>query len=707
MALRLHWFLPSRPKMSGNARPPRPPSRARRLLERLGPTWAASPVRRSVQVVCLVLFLLLFFYICWPYSAQPSARSAGWAPVNVDTVTGEVDVSTEVLPSEPAVPGDVWYVVDDSRQPPKLLGAFRVVRSSGSQWTLAPTNPMGPDALSQLSTSFGPWSLHANPPDRWPSHYADDLSAKQRIPAATFLAFDPLVSLSTALATRRWVWSLGWAAVVLLVCLVIPRGFCGYVCPLGTLIDLFDWAVGRRVSRFRVARADWWSRVKYVLLAAVLAGSLGGVLLTGFVAAIPVLTRGMAFLLAPLQTGLLQGWQEVPPLEPGQYVSIGLFFGVFALGLLGPRFWCRFLCPTGAVFSLGNLLRLHERQVSPACAGCSRCVAACPFDAVQPDFTTQSADCAFCQTCGGLCPANAITFRPRWPVDAQDASGTGSSHSTASQGRSAARSSLRHPALDRRGFLAAGIGAAAGWLGSVGMDSADAVEVGNSQSSKSPLRPPGSIPEDDFVRQCVRCGECLRVCPNGVLRPLGLEYGLTGLWTPRVAADRSGCQASCNRCGQVCPTGAIRALPLEEKRFVRIGRAVVDPTLCLPYVGRSECQWCVQECARTGHKALEFVRIGTETDAAGTPIADTGFLAPVVQPEKCVGCGMCEAICHAMNVRRNPLLTESAIHVEGGEGKEDRLRTGSYRALREAEEAAGNTSRPDPTGDTYLPDFLK
>jgi ferredoxin len=89
--------------------------------------------------------------------------------------------------------------------------------------------------------------------------------------------------------------------------------------------------------------------------------------------------------------------------------------------------------------------------------------------------------------------------------------------------------------------------------------------VGN-QSGEPPIRPPGSVPEDKFLQLCIRCGQCIKVCPNNVLQPAGFEYGFNGLWTPRVMADWSGCEPSCSNCGQVCPTGAVRALTLEEKR---------------------------------------------------------------------------------------------------------------------------------------------
>src|SRR6185436_16765594 len=191
-----------------------------------------------------------------------------------------------------------------------------------------------------------------------------------------------------------------------------------------------------------------------------------------------------------------------------------------------------------------------------------------------------------------------------------------------------------------------------------------------------PVRPPGSLPEPQFLQACIRCGECFKACPNNVLQPLGFQQGLEGLWTPAVAADHAGCESSCNACGQVCPTGAIRALPLAEKKVARMGLAIVNKSTCLPYAGREACQLCVDECVTAGYHAIEFTRVGTEMDDSGAPLEDSGYLAPVVRADLCVGCGLCQTRCYAVNKQTKGLLTESAIIIEAGVGREYRLLRG-------------------------------
>lgn len=258
--------------------------------------------------------------------------------------------------------------------------------------------------------------------------------------------------------------------------------------------------------------------------------------------------------------------------------------------------------------------------------------------------------------------------------------------------------------LSRRGVLI-GLGGAA----AAGVAVPLAIGSGRVQS-EPPIRPPGSVPEDTFLQLCVRCGQCIKVCPNNVLQPAGLEHGFNGLWTPRVVPDWSGCEPSCNNCGQVCPTGAVRALALEEKRAARIGLAEVDCEACLPHAGRGACQLCVDECRMAGYNAIEFVRVGTRLDENGEPVEGSGYLAPVVCEDLCVGCGLCQMRCRSINVKSEKLLTDSAIRVVAGPGREDRIVSGSYRALqeeratrREQQGAAEDTSG----GTEYLPDFLK
>lgn len=523
----------------------------------IGPVTRASPIRRGVQVLCLLGFLYAFFYVCWPYAETFSEET---------------------------------------------------------------------------------------------------FSNKESFKVELFLLMDPLAGLSTVLAGRFVnAATLWWTVAIVAVCLLVPRGFCGYVCPLGTLIDAFDWLVGRRLRWFQLrdgGTSGWWIQLRYYLLAAVLISSLFGVLLAGFVAAIPVLTRGLMFTAARLQLAIMKGPGQLAPVGWTFYLSISLFLAVFLLSLFGRRFWCRCVCPSGALFSAANLLRIGQRKVDKTCIDCHRCIEICPFDAVREDHTTRTANCTFCQTCGGVCPPGAIQFVTRFHHD---------------DFRPEGGPAVSPRPLSRRVFVAT----AAATGGTAALIRLAAGASGG--DSVRPLRPPGSVPEDLFLDLCIRCAQCFKVCPGPVLHPAGLEYGWESLWTPVVNPDHAGCHQDCNFCTLVCPTGAIRPLEIAAKRRFHMGLARVDSETCLPFrqTDRRECDACYAECRQAGYDAIEMREIEIELDPPPPEgmfselelLEMSRIRAPFVKAAACVGCGICQYRCHTLYVVQQQILDQSAIRV--------------------------------------------
>ena len=471
------------------------------------------------------------------------------------------------------------------------------------------------------------------------------VSDKEVVPAESFLRMDPLVAVSTAVAGRRWHVSLLWSAGVLALCLFVPRGFCGYICPLGTTIDLFDWAIGARVTRLRVLRRGPWAYTKYYLLIAVLVAAALGVLLSGYVAAMPIATRGFVFVFGSIQLALLKHSEMADLLSWERVLAAVLFLGVLGLGFLGGRFWCRYCCPSGGFLSLLSWFRLYERQVTPSCTRCGRCRKVCPFDAIRQDFSTRPLDCAFCRTCADVCLGGAIVFARRQRASEQAATSD-------------------EPRVTRRALL----GAAASGAGAALGVSSGIFDWAKRESR--PLRPPGAVQEDLFLNLCVRCGECIKVCPGPVLHPAGLEAGLEALWTPIVVPKAAGCHYLCHSCGQVCPTGAIRPLSIKDKRRARIGLAVVHRRICLPHTGERDCQLCFEECRAAGYNAITMkeiqLRLGDVPEGvmSASELEEAGRIwAPFVDPAACVGCGLCEFRCHNVWVKQRQVLPKSAIVV--------------------------------------------
>jgi MauM/NapG family ferredoxin protein len=174
------------------------------------------------------------------------------------------------------------------------------------------------------------------------------------------------------------------------------------------------------------------------------------------------------------------------------------------------------------------------------------------------------------------------------------------------------------------------------------------------------IRPPGARDEADFLSRCIRCGECMRVCPNNALQPAFDESGLEGLWTPVVTPKIGYCDPSCVLCTEVCPTGAIQQLTPRQKAWatkdsnvsmpVRVGTAVYDRERCLPWAKATDCTVCIEWCPVTP-KAI-YVEDAKVIDADGKPRT---LKRPHVDKNRCVGCGACEFSC--------PLQEQAAVYV--------------------------------------------
>jgi MauM/NapG family ferredoxin protein len=165
------------------------------------------------------------------------------------------------------------------------------------------------------------------------------------------------------------------------------------------------------------------------------------------------------------------------------------------------------------------------------------------------------------------------------------------------------------------------------------------------------LRPPGVAGESVFLSTCLRCSECMKICPTSGLQPAWSEAGLTGFWTPVLTPRLGYCDYACNACGQVCPSGAIPSLDLETKQKQTIGIAVIDRDRCLPWSQDVPCAVC-QEMCPVPKKAIVLTGGRMVPNAQG---GENWLTFPVVRAARCIGCGICEYQC--------PVQGRSAVRV--------------------------------------------
>ena len=493
------------------------------------------------------------------------------------------------------------------------------------------------------------------------------------LPADVYLRLDPLLGLSAVLTGKEIISRALWSLIVIGATLVMGRFFCAYVCPMGATIDFLDFLSIRKKTRPELKGEANWRKAKFFLLILFLSSALAGLSLAYLMDPLPLLTRFFTFFLYPLVITLINllldflrpllealGWIGLSHLhypQPAYYMSFLtflIFFGIIALNRLAPRFWCRYLCPLGAFLSFFSPLGLFKRRVSTECNECLKCQKACPMGAVEQDpKKIHLPECIQCRTCADVCPKGAISF-PAFP-SADRASQLGGEYA----------------ALDfsRREFLYSVTG------GLTFAFLADRTPFTPLQSKHQLIRPPGALPESEFLRTCIRCGECMKSCLTNTLQPCFWESGLPGLWTPKMELRFAPCEQDCNVCGKVCPTQAIRSLSLEEKTHAKVGTAVLRKELCLVWAQDKLCLICDEICP---YNAIVFRTI-------------EGYRRPVVIASRCNGCGFCEQRC--------PIQGESAIVVVPN--GEIRLKEGSY--IQEAKKLQLEF-KPDPGDDKFILD---
>ncbi len=463
--------------------------------------------------------------------------------------------------------------------------------------------------------------------------------------ANLFFRLDPLASLGAMLASRSWIPGLALALVTVGLTLVFGRVWCGWLCPLGTLLE---WVRFRQAKFQPVTLSPRWRIVKNAILLVSLAGAFFGSLSllaldplailtrTATVAILPALNYAVTAIeaalypvafLQPVLDGLEVLWRgPVLPVEPPVYsqnVAIGaLFVGLFALNALADRFWCRYLCPLGALLGLLAKVAPLRPAIGGACNRCARCVDACRLGAIlaTPGYTIVPGECTVCLDCLAVCPEQGSGFRWLSPPDP-----------------------LREYDPTRRQLLAAL---------AVGLASVTVLRTEVRAKARHPLlvRPPGVSDDDAFLARCLRCSQCLKVCPTSGLQPALMEAGLEGIWTPRLVPRLGYCDYGCNACGQVCPSTAIPALDLESKRQAVIGVAVIDRDRCLPWAHGVPCIVCEEMCPLPD-KAVRLEELMVPDDEGRPALVQR----PYVRQDQCIGCGICEFRC--------PVGGEAAIRV--------------------------------------------
>ena len=474
-----------------------------------------------------------------------------------------------------------------------------------------------------------------------------DYNGSDHLDAAVNLLFrlDPFLASCVLLGAKVFIALLLPSLIVIILTFFLGRVFCGWFCPMGTLLDLSQKILPAKNKQ----QGTYFPGLGLCILIFALTSSVFGFAVAGYFDPFSILVRGLAQALYPLANSLtvgfftftysslpdfvnaftepLYGLLRASVLPSGQkffqlaYLSLFILLGVLLLEAVQRRFFCRNLCPLGALLGLisrkGMLVGSGGNAECRACRVCSK---SCRMGAIDEERNIDMGSCNLCHECVQKCPREIISF-----------------------GFSSTDKTKHRLNLSRRKFIGAAL------LGCL-LPSVKGVTVQAKTPDPLLVRPPGALPEKDFLQRCVRCAECIQVCLGNALQPSLFQAGLDGVFSPVLVARTGYCEFNCTLCGQVCPSGAIRQLTIEEKHQFKIGHAWFDKNICLPYAKGVPCMVCEEHCP-IPNKAIRFKEVDIESDD-GQKLT---VKQPYVVDELCIGCGICETKC--------PLPGRSAVYV--------------------------------------------
>ena len=446
--------------------------------------------------------------------------------------------------------------------------------------------------------------------------------------------------------------ALNVGVIVLLVALTLLFGriYCSVICPLGVFQDIVSWIAGKRKKhRFRYSRALSWLRygMLVIFIAALVAGfaswaaliapySAYGRIATNLFA--PVYRWGnnlLALLAERMDSYAFYSTEVWLKSLPSLIIAIVTLVVIVVLAWRNGRTYCNTICPVGTTLGLLSRFSLFRPTIDTSrCNGCQSCARNCKASCIDAkNHAIDYSRCVVCMDCIGRCTQHAIHYVPR----------------------TRAAKKAEHPAApekqtgnnSRREFLTlTGVLAGSALLKSQEMKvdgGLAAIEEKKVPKRATPITPPGSQSASHLAQHCTACQLCISSCPNQVLRPSG---NLMTFMQPEMSYERGYCRPECTRCSEVCPTGAIRPITVAEKSSIQIGHAVWVKENCVPLTDGVDCGNCARHCP-TG--AIQMV-------ASNPDVADSPKI-PVVNVERCIGCGTCENLC--------PARPFSAIYVEG------------------------------------------
>ena len=452
----------------------------------------------------------------------------------------------------------------------------------------------------------------------------------------------------------------GVVAVLLALTLIFGRVYCSVICPLGVMQDIISWIHGKtkKKNRFRFSYSPAKNWLRYGVLAVFVIALVAGLhSLVALVAPYSAYGRMASNLLAPIyQWGnnffawIAERADSYAFYSTEVWIRSGATFAVAAVTFVviavlawkHGRTWCNTICPVGSVLGFFSKFSVFAPVIdTEKCRNCGLCGKQCKASCIDTkEHKIDYSRCVACMDCIDSCKDGAIHYACRYGKGSPIKSGITERHD---------RPDRSSPDQGRRAFMvstAIAATAAAAKAQDMKVDGGLAeIERATKPERQTRLVPAGSLSLKNFSNHCTACQLCVSVCPNQVLRP---STSLMTLMQPEMSYERGYCRPECTKCSDVCPAGAIRPVTVEEKSSIQIGHAVVCLDNCVVNTDGVSCGNCARHCPAG---AISMVR--KNPDDPRSP------RIPVVNEERCIGCGACENLC--------PARPFTAIHIEGHE----------------------------------------
>lgn len=446
--------------------------------------------------------------------------------------------------------------------------------------------------------------------------------------------------------------------VVLILTLLFGRVYCSSVCPLGILQDIIIWFS----KKFKKKRKRFFkfsephNKLRYgLLILSVLAFIFGiitfinlldpysnfGRIFTFFVKPVVILVNNLLaailgkvkiYTLFPVEIKLIPALIFLL-----QFIILGV---VVWLSAIHGRLFCNTICPVGTFLGFLSKFSLFRIRIDHStCTSCGLCGMVCKASCLSTkDQKLDVTRCISCFNCLTVCSSNSVLYSARKtaPLKVEEIKIDDSGKTD----------------IGKRKFVFGTIAFTFGMMGISRAQDQDTISKVIPTNAKPteikeareyPVCPPGGTSIELYNNRCTACNLCVNTCPNDVLQPAFLEYGLAGLMQPRMDYWKGFCNFECTRCLDVCPTGALLPIEIEAKKLTQLGIAKFIKENCIVHTDKTDCGACSEHCPT---KAVKMV-----------PYEEKGLVIPEVEDKICIGCGACEFAC--------PTTPYKAIFING------------------------------------------